>query len=455
MSGFQIPHDLTSTPPHLARMDAFSPISAPYAEPSAVPGHAGMTDAILLVTQVALRNLNGELHIDDQTYEGLRHWCEHFGKVTYVGLAEPSQGDGAVASGVAWRSLVPLMQSNRLTVLALPHGYRARDHLRHYKSTRRLLATLIAQHGYLCFSIGALFGDWGAVASLEANAQGRRFAVWFDRVEHKVQIATLSSASIKRRMKTIALLPAMKLYHDYLIRKAALGIFQGKDCFDYYRSHSRSPHLVYDTHTKAHHLIDASELERKIARVRSRAPLRITYAGRATTMKGPEDWIEALIALHRRGVAFEATWFGDGPSLSDMKQRVARAGLDHAIRLHGHVSDREQLLSHLRSSDVFLFCHKTPESPRCLIEALVCGTPLVGSRSAYPEGLLEGFGGGRLTPIGDIGAIVRELINIDEQRQTLETLIRQAAQSGQQFDEETLYRGRATLIRNGLNAAFA
>lgn len=410
-----------------------------------------MKNSILLVTHVALRNRGGVPHIDDQTFHGIERWLEHFHTVTYVGL---DQSHDPGESTVAWRSLAPLVNAGRLNVLALPVGYRATDHMRHYKRVRSALSDLIAQQENLCFSIGGLLGDWGGVACLEAKKQGRRFAVWFDRVEHKVELATLSSASFKRRVKTIMLFPAMKLYHERLIRKAALGIFQGKDCFDYYRSQSSNPHLVYDTHTKAHHLIGADELERKIARVRSRAPLRISYAGRAAPMKGPEDWIEALIALSRQGVAFEATWFGDGPSLPDMKQQVARAGLEHVIRLHGHVSDREQLLSDLRASDVFLFCHKTPESPRCLIEALVSGTPLVGSKSAYPEGLLEGFGGGRLTPVGDVSALVRALRDVDEQRQTLELLIRQAAQSGRRFDEETLYRGRADLIRNGLGPAF-
>ncbi|HEX2842501.1 glycosyltransferase [Hyphomicrobium sp.] len=409
-----------------------------------------MKNAILLVTHVALRNRGGVPHIDDQTFHGIERWLEHFDTVTYAGL---DQSGDTGESTVAWRSLAPLINTGRLNVLALPVGYRALDHVRHYGSVRSTLGDLIAQHQYLCFSIGALFGDWGAIAGLEAKKQGRPFAVWFDRVEHRVQLATLSSSSIKRQAKTLALLPAMKLYHEQLIRKATVGIFQGKDCFDYYKAHAANPQLVYDTHTKTSDLISDDDLERKTARILSGAPVRICYAGRAAPMKGPEDWIAALIALHRSGVAFEATWLGDGPSLPEMRNKVAQAGLSDVVHLRGHVSDRDQLLDQLRESDVFLFCHKTPESPRCLIEALVSGTPIVGYKSAYPEGLVEGFGGGSLTPVGDVPALVREIRQIDKERQTLKTLITQAAQSGRRFDEETVYRARAELIRDSLSRA--
>ncbi len=409
-----------------------------------------MKNAILLVTQVALRSRGGETYIDDQTYHGIERWLEHFHTVTYVGL---DQSHDPGESTVAWRSLTPLVDAGRLNLVALPVGYRTTAHLRHYKSVRNALSDLIARHEYLCFSIGALFGDWGAIAGLEAKKQGRPFAVWFDRVEHRVQLATLSSSSIKRQAKTLALLPAMKLYHEQLIRNATVGIFQGKDCFDYYKAHATNPQLVYDTHTKTRDLISDIDLEKKTARILSGAALRICYAGRAAPMKGPEDWIAALIALHRHGVAFEATWLGDGPSLPAMTEQVARAGLADLVHLRGHVSDRDQLLKQLRESDVFLFCHKTPESPRCLIEALVSGTPLVGYKSAYPDGLLEGFGGGRLTPVGDVQALVREIRQLDAERQTLATLIAQAARSGRRFDEETVYRARAELIRDSLGRA--
>ena len=405
-------------------------------------------DSVLLVTAVAIRTVNGERQIDDQTCEGLKHWCSEFAKVTYVGLVpNPDQAD---ESSVTWRSLEPLINSGRLHVEVLPIGYRVTSHVRHQAAVRKLLGNLIEQHDYLCFALRSLFGDWGALGALEAQSRKRRFALWFDRVEHRVLLATLGSMPWKRQLKTIATVPLMKLYRERLIRRAAVGIFQGRDCYDYYCHNSADPQLVYDTHTKEDHFISDTDLEAKAKRVCAGAPLRIVYAGRAAPMKGPDDWIATLIALKRRGVAFDATWLGDGPSLAAMKAEADRAGLTDAVRFVGHVSDREVLLKTLRDSDLFLFCHKTPESPRCLIETLVSGTPFIGYESAYAAGLLDGREAGRLVKVGDTSSLVETVADLDGDRNKLLAMFRQSAALGRNFDETKIYRERAALLRRRL-----
>jgi glycosyltransferase involved in cell wall biosynthesis len=116
----------------------------------------------------------------------------------------------------------------------------------------------------------------------------------------------------------------------------------------------------------------------------------------------------------------------------------------------GFMSDRTQILNHMKQSDVFLFCHKTPESPRCLIEALVCGTPIVGYGSGYPRDLVSQDGGGDFVPVGETDALAEKLIALDRDRPALARLIGSAAQSGLRFDEQTVYSHRAGLIRQNL-----
>ena len=106
-------------------------------------------------------------------------------------------------------------------------------------------------------------------------------------------------------------------------------------------------------------------------------------------MKGPGDWLSVLEALDLQSIPFRATWIGDGPDLARMQERVARSGLTDQVVLHGFEGNRAVLLRAMRESDLLLFCHKTPESPRCLIEALVSGCPLVGYETAYPKGLVD------------------------------------------------------------------
>ena len=59
-----------------------------------------------------------------------------------------------------------------------------------------------------------------------------------------------------------------------------------------------------------------------------------------------------------------------------------------------------------------MFCHKTPESPRNLIEALVSGAPIVGYDSPFPRDLIAAHGGGVLTPLNDVNALVDSLASL-------------------------------------------
>ena len=97
-----------------------------------------------------------------------------------------------------------------------------------------------------------------------------------------------------------------------------------------------------------------------------------------------------------------------------------------------------------------LFCHKTPESPRCLIEALTCGTPIVGYDSAFPRELIEANGGGSLVARDDVAALATAVIGLAQDRRQLAALIHAAARDGAQFDDETVFRHRSELIRTHL-----
>ena len=143
---------------------------------------------------------------------------------------------------------------------------------------------------------------------------------------------------------------------------------------------------MHDIHITRRDHISAGGAGRQ-AGGRPRERLRLAYVGRADPMKGPLDWIEVLERLAAAGVDFEATWLGDGADLAEMLRRVAAAGLGATgCALPGFAADRAAVFAALRAAHLFLFCHKTPESPRSLIEALVSGAPLVGYDSAYRAG---------------------------------------------------------------------
>jgi glycosyltransferase involved in cell wall biosynthesis len=404
----------------------------------------GRNGTLLLVTAVRLRKGPRGLQLDDQTCAGVCRWAESFEKVVYAGiLLEAEQEE---STSINWVDVRDLPCADRLRFLALPMAYRIGAFARSYRSTCRLLAEEIRQADHLCFTLGYFAGDWAAVAALEALAQRRRYAVWFDRVEHEVLRNALRAMPLKRRIKESLTLPVMQRYHRHLIRHSTLGLFQGMDTFNAYSAFCSNPACVYDVHTRPEDFPPPSAIDRKVAQIEDGAPLRIVYAGRAADMKGPFDWLQAIAQARHHGIGLQARWLGDGPLLDDMKRLAASLGIADSVAFSGFVSDRGLILSEMRDAHLFLFCHKTPESPRCLIEALVSACPIVGYATAYPQGLIAADGGGVLTGMNDIEALSASIAGLDADRSRLGRLVREAAASGRCFDEKKLYRERAALI---------
>ena len=409
-----------------------------------LPIATGDDATLLIYAPVPLHRSGGVLFQEDQACNGLRLWAEHFPKLlVMMPLAAGPPPPNWVPVGEVGANL------SRIEIHPLPAAYRPDRFLRHLGPVRQRIRALIRRADYLSFSIGGLFGDWGSVACLTAHGMGRPFAVWTDRVESQVVRHAARTGPLKTRLKARLLHRPMAGLERHIVRNAALGLFHGRDTYDRYAPHSREPHLVHDIHLRAEDHICAARLQAKMAAA-GQGPLGIVYAGRADPMKGPLDWVETLRRLAAAGVAFTATWLGDGTEHAEMTRRIAAAGLQDRVTAPGHVADRARVLETLRDADLFLFCHQTPESPRCLIEALASGTPIVGYDNAYAADLVSGQGGGRLVPVGDIGALAGAVRALAERPAALADLIARARRDGAPYTDEAVFRHRSEVIKTYL-----
>ena len=116
----------------------------------------------------------------------------------------------------------------------------------------------------------------------------------------------------------------------------------------------------------------------------------------------------------------------------------------------GFAADRRAVFAALRAAHLFLFCHKTPELPRCLIEALVSGCPIVGYEGAFARDLVAGHGGGLLVARDDVAALAAALTRLAADRARLGELIADAAADGAPFTDTAVFRHRSELIRRHL-----
>lgn len=414
--------------------------------------------SLLLVLPVPFqRSSEGSLLVEKQAANGLERWAENFQYVVVAAPVEGSEESSPSSTTVEYVEVDTLSCRRRLELIPLPSAYRLGVFLSSYRSVRQVLADKIRTSEYLCFAIGGLVGDWASVAALEAIRQKKPFSVWTDRVEHQVaKNYYRDHQSLKRLYHFVKgqlwVSPLMRRLEHHVISNCQLGLFHGLDCLKAYSPYCSNPHLVHDIHLKPSDRIGEDQLIQKLDRVGRKDKLQILYVGRAAAMKGPFDWIEVMAKLHSRGIAFEATWVGDGPLLPAMRQQVERLNLEHLVHMPGFIGDRLHLLQMMRGSDLFVFCHKTPESPRCLIESLMSANPILGYGSPYAEDLLGDLAPRLLVPCDQVTALVDRIVDFDRQREQLAEVMQSCNRLGAQYSDEAVFAHRSHLIKQYLGA---
>lgn len=416
-------------------------------------------NSILLVLPVPFRkNSDGTLLIEKQACNGIDRWADNFNKVV---VACPIIDEKTFLSGNTTAEYIPatkLESFDRVKLVTLPHAYRITSYIRNYSRTRKLLSGLIVKNKYLSFAIGGLIGDWASLAAVEAIKQKRAYSVWTDRVEHQVVKNSYQDRHGLRRIYRLLkdrLLQSwlMAMAERYVISRADLGMFHGMDCFETYHNLCREPHLVHNIHLKETDRISSEELDRKIQRTMEGQALRIVYVGRVAGMKGPFDWIETMSQLQSMGVDFSAVWLGDGPLLEEARKQLKLKNLDGKVKFLGHQGQKDKLLKSIRESDIFVFCHKTPESPRCLIEAMLSGTPIMGYKSPYPEDLLKNISRNLLTDKNDIAALAKNICRINDNREELANAMAYCHQISEHYTDKAVFSHRSQLIKKYLETS--
>jgi glycosyltransferase involved in cell wall biosynthesis len=137
--------------------------------------------------------------------------------------------------------------------------------------------------------------------------------------------------------------------------------------------------------------------------------------------------------------------------MPEMKREATNMGMEAKIHFPGPVG-RPEIISALKKSDIFLFCHKIGESPRCLGESLAAGCALVGYGTEYPRGLVADRGGGEFADMDDWEELVNLIVSFDRNRQQLRQLTEAAAASGRLLDRDVAMQKRIDLIKTYLSA---
>lgn len=400
-----------------------------------------MTRLLLVIPAVAYEGGEGA-RLDKDFANNLSAYLANFDAVTVLCPALPERA--AVPGSVT--NLADMDGADRAMVTLLPEPYREDRYLRHRARVSALIGAEIDRATHLLISPHSAF-DWSTLAALIAIDKRRAYDMEADWNLQNVSWAQWRE--MRPGPNKLRKYLWIKLHtHAYLkcMRGSSVALLQGGDVFEAYKDIAPNARKVLNVQITEADVIDDAALQAKIAPVAAGQPLDIVFAGRAIDMKGPREWLAVLERVYDRGVAFRARWFGAGDMLDELRGLTSRSRAGGAITFEGAVS-RAQVMDATRGAAMFLFCHKTAESPRNLVEALASGAPLVGFGSAYSRDLVSRHGGGAFTGMGDVDALAGLVADLHDDRSRLAAMIGQARASAMTFDRDAAIHERIGLIK--------
>lgn len=135
---------------------------------------------------------------------------------------------------------------------------------------------------------------------------------------------------------------------------------------------------------------------------------RLIFVGRLAAVKGLPVLVEAFARLRARHPDAVLSIVGDGPERKSAEARVAALGLAGAVTFHGYQSS-DEVADLLSRADVMVLPSFAEGVPVVLMEAMASGLPVVASRVAGVQELVEDGVSGYAVPPGDIDSLVARL----------------------------------------------
>jgi glycosyltransferase involved in cell wall biosynthesis len=154
--------------------------------------------------------------------------------------------------------------------------------------------------------------------------------------------------------------------------------------------------------------------------------------------KGHLVLLDGIAELRRRGMDVGLLIVGDGPERVAIEDRLRRDRLEDVVAMVGDVED---VRPYLAAMDVFALPSVAVETfSNATLEAMAMGVPVVASRIGGMAEMLQ-YGGGRLVPPGDAGALMgdlQQLLSNDALRARLGQEARASAEA--HFDVQVMVR---------------
>ena len=121
----------------------------------------------------------------------------------------------------------------------------------------------------------------------------------------------------------------------------------------------------------------------------------LIYVGRIRREKNLHLLADAFVRIARAVPDANLLFVGEGPLQTELRHFFEAEGLGARVAWEGYM-DREELPAYYSAADIFVFPSKTETQGLVTIEAMLCGTPVVGVNRMGTAEILAGDSGGLL-----------------------------------------------------------
>jgi len=166
--------------------------------------------------------------------------------------------------------------------------------------------------------------------------------------------------------------------------------------------------------------VDVDEVD-EIAPAMERRPGEtvVGYMGQLIRRKNLDCLITAFGRVAAERADVQLTIVGDGPLSGEMRASLARIGLSRRVRFTGYRADGVAML---KTFDVLVLPSWLEGIPRCVMEAMAAGVPVLASDIAGNRALIEDGETGLLFPPDDPARLAKAIVSMIEQPERAKTM---------------------------------
>jgi 1,2-diacylglycerol 3-alpha-glucosyltransferase len=163
----------------------------------------------------------------------------------------------------------------------------------------------------------------------------------------------------------------------------------------------------------------------------------LIFVGRIGMEKRVFELVDVVAAAASRAPRIRMLFVGDGPTLDPLKRRAQGSAAPGAFVFTGFLG-WEAVIAHLAAANLFVTVSLSEVQPMTIIEAQLCGLPVVARRDeSYFEVIMDGVNG----------------YLVEEDGEAVERILELALDAGRcaEFSRESLRRSQNLSIENTVN----